>query len=114
MLTLDSLRAYGANVDEGMGRCFNNESFYLRLIKMGLSDGNFDKLAEAMAADDVKSAFDATHALKGSIGNLSLTPIYQPICEMTEMLRGKSEMPDCAALYAQVESALTEARKLLD
>lgn len=114
MLTLDSLRDYGANVDEGMGRCFNNESFYLRLINMGLEDGNFDKLDAAVAANDAKATFEATHALKGSIGNLSLTPIYVPICEMTEMLRGKTEMPDVTAVYGRVKDALAEARKLLD
>lgn len=114
MLTLDSLRAFGANVDEGMGRCFNNESFYLRLVGMGLADPNFDKLAGAMEAGDATAAFEAAHGLKGSIGNLALTPIYNPISEMTEALRGKTAMPDVGDAYARVQSALAEARKLLD
>ena len=28
-MTLESLRAFGANTDEGMGRCLNDEPFYL-------------------------------------------------------------------------------------
>lgn len=114
MLTLDKLRAYGADVDEGMGRCFNNEAFYLKLVGMGLGDGNFDKLSAAMEAGNAAAAFEAAHALKGSIGNLSLTPIFKPISEMTELLRGKSEMGNVAELYDQVMTALKEARKLLD
>ena len=114
MLTLDGLRAYGANVDEGMGRCFNNESFYLRLVGMGLADKNFDKLDEAIAAGDASAAFEAAHGLKGAIGNLALTPIYTPISALTEALRGKNEMGDVSALHAQVNAALAEARKLLD
>ena len=112
MVTLDGLRAWGANVDEGMGRCFNKEDFYLRLVGMGLSDANFDKLAAAIAGGDAKAAFDAAHALKGAIGNLALTPIYEPICELTEILRGRSEMADVSALHARVTAALAEARAL--
>ena len=114
MLTLDSLRAFGANVDEGMGRCFNNEAFYLRLVGMGLADANFDKLAGAMESGDAAAAFEAAHGLKGSIGNLALTPIYNPVSEMTEALRGKTEMPDVGDAYARMQTALAEARKLLD
>ena len=36
-MTIDDLRNFGANVDEGLARCFGNESFYLRLVGMGLS-----------------------------------------------------------------------------
>ena len=114
MLTLDSLRAFGANVDEGMGRCINNEAFYLRMVNSGLNDPNFDKLDKAMEENDAKAAFEAVHALKGTTGNLALTPIYEPICEMTEKLRKQSVMPDVALLYERVRSALADARKLLD
>ena len=34
MLTIEKLKAYGANVDEGLSRCMNNETFYLRLVNM--------------------------------------------------------------------------------
>lgn len=113
MLTLDSLRAYGANVDEGMNRCINNEAFYLRMVTMGLNDPNFDNLARAMAAGSVTDVFSCVHALKGSIGNVALTPIYEPICEMTELLRGQTEMVDVSEPYARVVAAYEEARKLL-
>lgn len=112
MLTLDSLRAYGANVDEGMGRCFNKEDFYLRLVGMGLADANFERLADAVAAKDAAAAFDAAHALKGAIGNLSLTPLYEPICALTEQLRGKTEMGDVSEIYGRIVSALEAGRAL--
>ena len=114
MLTLDKLRDYGANVKEGMERCFNNEAFYLRLVGMGFADGNFDKLEKAMANRDAAAAFEATHALKGSIGNLALTPIYAPICELTELLRGKTMTGDADAIYSRIAAALAEGRKLMD
>ena len=114
MLTIDSLKACGANTAEGLSRCFNNESFYLRLVGMGLADGNFDKLTKAVEAGDAKEAFEACHALKGSMGNLALTPIYDPVCALTEQLRGADALGDVSGLYRQIMDSLAQFRKLMD
>ena len=90
MLTIDALRAYGANVDEGLVRCMNNEGIYLRLVKMAVGDGGYEKLRSALEAGDIDAAFEAAHALKGALGNLSLTPMYAPASELTELLRHKT------------------------
>ena len=107
MLTIDSLRAYGANVDEGLGRCMNMEPLYLRVVGMEVDDvdGNFAKLKEAMAERDTRKTFDAAHALKGSIGNVSLTPIFKPVCALSDMLKDKPDMvmgPECDRLANEV------------
>ena len=111
-MTLDSLAAYGANTAEGLARCMNNESFYLRMVNMVLADPRFDALEKAMEAGDAHAAFEAAHALKGSIGNVSLTPLYEPICALTELLRGADEIPDAGRpllrqIADQREKALT-------
>ena len=90
MLTIDSLRAFGANVDEGLGRCMKNEPFYLRMVRMGCVDANFEKLAQAVEQNDLTAAFEAAHALKGVMANLALTPIAAPVAELTELLRAKT------------------------
>ena len=33
-MTIDDLKTYGANTEEGLRRCLNNEAFYLRLVRM--------------------------------------------------------------------------------
>ena len=91
MLTVDALRACGVNTGEGLGRCMNNEAFYLRLVNMALDDAGFGKLADAVAAGDMKAGFEAAHSLKGVLGNLALTPIYEPVSEMTELLRASAD-----------------------
>lgn len=91
-MNLDSLKAYGANTNEGLTRCMNNESFYLRMVSMALADKNFDKLKAAVEAEDAHAVFEAVHALKGSIGNVALTPIYEPVCALTELLRGRDDL----------------------
>jgi len=113
MVSIDALRAYGARVDEGMARCLNNEAFYLRMVGMALSDANFDALRAAMDAGDAQTAFEAAHALKGSTGNVSLTPIYEPVCRLTELLRGQSGPVEGAdALVGEIMNQLEKARAL--
>ncbi len=113
MITLDALNLYGANTAEGLARCLNNESFYLKMVAMALADKNFDKLKAAMDAGDMQAAFSAAHALKGSIGNVSLTPIFEPICALTELLRGKDALVAGAdTLSEQIMTAREKALSL--
>ncbi len=113
MMTLEALKHYGANTAEGMGRCLNNESFYLKMVGMALADKNFDRLKEAVDAGDTHAAFAAAHSLKGSIGNVALTPIYEPICALTELLRGKdAPVPGMETLAEQITAAREKALSL--
>lgn len=113
MLSLEALKAFGADTEAGLSRCMNNEAFYLRLVGIGLRDPNFAKLQAAVTAGQVREAFEAAHALKGMVGNLSLTPLYTPLSAITERLRGRSEMTDVNDLLAQVTEELQKARELL-
>ncbi len=109
MLTIEALRGYGANVDEGLARCMGNEQLYLRLVNVALNDSTFEKLNEAMDSGDLKTAFESAHALKGVLGNLSLTPLYDAVAELTEDLR-KPDGRD----YSQQLQRVTEEKRRLD
>ena len=109
MLTIDALQQYGANVQEGLERCMNDEAFYLEMVNLTLTDGNYEKLAEAVLAGDKKAAFDAAHALTGIIANVALTPLFTQISEITELLRAREEA-DYPAYLAQI---LREREKLI-
>ena len=91
MLTVKALQELGVNTQEGLARCLNNEQFYFRLVDKAIKDTSFEKMKEAVEAGDYKTGFELAHALKGVIGNLSLTPIYKPVCEITELLRERTE-----------------------
>ena len=115
MLTVENLREYGANVDEGISRCLDDEEFYIELVKSVIPDKRFDELKAAIAEKNYDKAFEVAHALKGMYGNISITPIYEPVSELTERLRGKSEIGDDeAALLDKVMSALDAVRKLAE
>ncbi len=91
MLTIENLRSYGANVDEGIKRCVNNEEFYLEMVNKALSDPSFDRLVSAIGDKNLDDAFEVAHALKGVLSNLALTPISEPVSEMVELLRNRTD-----------------------
>ena len=107
MMTIDMLNAYGADTKDGLQRCLNNEDFYLRMVRMIPGDANFQKLYDAIDARDLDSAFEAAHALKGSSGNLGLTPIFAPVSEITELLRARTDT-DYSELVAQIRKGRDE------
>jgi len=91
-MTLEQLRNFGCNVDEGLQRCVNNESFYLMLVNKLINSTDLSKLGNALESNDLETAFKEAHSLKGTYGNLSITPIYNILVEMVEPLRNKVEM----------------------
>lgn len=110
MLTLDKLKSFGANTEDGLARCMNNEEFYLKMVNMGLADERFEALGPVLEKGDKTEAFELAHALKGVLGNLAITPIYEPFSEMTELLRSKEDA-DYVTMYNKV---MDQRKKLLD
>ena len=112
MITIDALKEFGANTEEGLTRCMGMEEFYIQLVGTMLDDANFAKLDDAVEAGDAVAAFEAAHALKGALGNLSLTPICDPVSEITERLRGQTVMPDISDLLPQYKDALEKLKEM--
>jgi HPt (histidine-containing phosphotransfer) domain-containing protein len=108
MLTIDALKQLGCDTDDGLSRCMGNEAFYFKLIGKVIDDKNFQTLEDAVAAKDLDKAFDAAHSLKGVLGNLALTPVYQPVYEITELLRERKDMD-----YSEYLKTISEKRKEL-
>ena len=101
MITVDELKALGADTDTGLSRCVGNEALYLKLVGMGLSDTKFEELGTALRAGDLDKAFELCHALKGVIGNLAITPLFDSLSAMTEKLRGR-EQADYQTMYSDM------------
>jgi len=92
MLSIDKLIEFGADTKTGLMRCMDSEDFYLRMVGLLRKENNFDVLDEALQNNDLDRAFEAAHALKGVTGNLALTGLFEPISELTELLRSRTEM----------------------
>jgi HPt (histidine-containing phosphotransfer) domain-containing protein len=111
MITVEELKKHGVDTDAGLSRCMNNQDFYLRLVNMSLDDNTVDSLGAALAEGDLDKAFAEVHKLKGASGNLSLTPIYEPALELTELLRHKTP-GDYDGLYEKIKENFTALQAL--
>lgn len=98
MNLLEELRSLGVDVDDGLKRLMGNEKLYTRLL------GSFVKMAKTQAVDpnfdesDYKEAIEKAHSIKGTAGNLSLTPIYESYSEILNLLRTNKPAEAKAAL----------------
>ena len=102
MLTIEKLAEFGIDTKEGLARCMNNEAFYYKMLAMGLGNEYFESLETFLAEGRLDEAFEAAHALKGVMGNLALTPLYEPLSEITELLRAR-KVAEYAAMYKPVK-----------
>lgn len=95
-----SLEEYGVNLAETMERFLNNEEFYVKCLKMMIADPQFVELGSALRIADYDQAFRLTHALKGVVSNMGLTPLHMAIHEMVESLRHQD--------YSQIDAEYQE------
>ncbi|MEG0289957.1 MAG: Hpt domain-containing protein [Erysipelotrichaceae bacterium] len=84
---MEQLKLYGADIEGTMNRFLNDVDLYISCFETFLKDEAFDKLGNAIQKNDYQSAFDYAHTLKGVVGNMGLTPMYQIISKMVEKLR---------------------------
>ena len=112
MITIEKLAAFGADTETGLKRCMNNEAFYLRLVNMELGDANFTKLRDAIDARDAHGVFEAAHALKGALGNLSHTPLFEAASSLTELTRNADTPPDVSSISHSLFAKYEELKQL--
>lgn len=92
MNLLDELRALGVDVDDGLKRVMGKESLYTRLLGSFVKVIRDNAVSPDFDASDSKAMIEKTHTIKGTAGNLSLTPIYESYTEILGLLRtGKPE-----------------------
>ena len=104
IMTIESLEEVGANVEEGLARCLGKKDFYLKMVNMALSNQNFELLGASLKEKNFDRAFELCHSLKGVVGNVSLSPLYDSLCSLTEKLRSHAD-GDYDTLFGEVMAA---------
>ncbi|MGB4985036.1 MAG: Hpt domain-containing protein [Erysipelotrichaceae bacterium] len=84
---LIKLNDWGCDIDGAMNRLLDDEELYITCLDSLLSDSNFEALAVAIKDNDVNAAFECAHTLKGVLGNMGITPMYQLMSSIVEPLR---------------------------
>ena len=83
----EALQNWGCDIPGAMRRFLDDEGLYISCLATMLADENFGLLGEAVKENDVTKAFEAAHSLKGTLGNMGLTPMYEIIIQIVEPLR---------------------------
>ena len=53
MITVEKLKAFGANTEEALARCFGNETLYLKLVATIPAEAKFETLRQALASNNL-------------------------------------------------------------
>lgn len=86
------LERFGCNVGEALDRVIGDEELYVECLESVQHDDAFYALGDALEKGRSKEAFEQAHTLKGVLGNLSLTPLYETVIRIVEPLRaGKTD-----------------------
>ena len=83
----EQLEMAGIRVDEALERFMNNEGLMLKYLLRFPQDENFAQLRQALQDRDVTRAYTAAHTLKGVVGNLAMTTLFEQVSRMVEDLR---------------------------
>ena len=114
MSVLENLKNIGCNTKEGLERCLNKEDFYIKLLKMAVSENKVYELKDSIITKDYDKAFAISHTLKGVYANLAITPLFNLLYNITEDLRIKkdkdytNELNDIISLFEEVKKIIIE------
>ncbi|MCM1045144.1 MAG: hypothetical protein NC417_06515 [Candidatus Gastranaerophilales bacterium] len=92
MSLFEELKELGVDVDGGLKRINGNESLYTRLLGSYVKAMKTNYVGVDFDASDCTEAIEKTHSIKGTSGNLSITPLYEAYTKIVDLLRtGKPE-----------------------
>lgn len=83
----DELKALGVDIDGGLKRLNGNEKLYTRLLGTFVKSIKANEVQPDFDTDDYTEIIEKAHSIKGTSGNMSITPIYESYTEILGLLR---------------------------
>jgi len=78
----------GVDVEDGLGRMMDDESFYEMMLGMFIDRVKDNPIEiEDFDGDDLELLISRVHALKGLTGNLAMTPVFNGYVQALDLLR---------------------------
>lgn len=87
MSLFEELRELGVDIDGGLKRINGNEKLYTKLLGSFVKAINTYSVEPDFDGTDYNDVIEKTHAIKGTSGNLSITPIYESYTKIVDLLR---------------------------
>ncbi len=111
MSLLEELKGLGVNVDEGLDRVMGDDSLYAMMLGMFVDAIATTSISlEEFSGSDLSELIRKVHTLKGTTGNLSLTPLFDGYMETLGLLRNNQP----AQARAVFERMLPVQEKIVD
>lgn len=116
MALLNELEALGANTKEALSRVMDDQDLYVMMLGMFSDALKSDPVLESeFSAADLDPLIRKVHTLKGTTGNLSITPLFNAYTQVLGLLREnnpgeakrvwQSMLPTQEKVVACIESA---------
>ncbi len=113
MTMLEELKTLGVNTEEGIARLNGNASFYERMLGKFLTMMKASSVRPDFDGTDYADVIEATHAIKGVAGNLSITPVYEAYSEIVRLLR-EAKPEEARAVLEKIIPVQTEIMNCIE
>ena len=107
-----TLENAGINYQEGVERFRGKSALYESLLAGLPQDNTFDALDKAMENRQYSDAFQAAHALKGLLGNLSVNALLEQLRPLVDALREGNAVL-ARQLYPRVKESYSRTINLI-
>lgn len=107
----EKLVGAGYDVDGALQRFVNNEMLFMTFLKKVPSDAHFDAILPDVEAGNYDEAHKNAHAIKGVVGNLGMTPVFDASTELCNVLKAGG---DPEVIKTKYETFASEYKKACD
>lgn len=90
MSLIEELKSLGADTDDAIARFMGNSALYERMLKKLPKVIEEAPVMQYVESGDIDTALANAHTLKGVVGNLSITPLYNNYTEIVTLFRENS------------------------
>ncbi len=96
MELLEELKTLGVDVDGALDRLKGKEELYIRLLGIFVKTMEEQYVSPDFDGNDYRTTIEKAHNIKGTSGNMSITPIYDAYTRIVDLLR--KERPEEARM----------------
>ncbi len=84
---IEALRSWGCDIDGAMERFDDDEELFISFLSDVINEPAVEKLGIELKNHNISAAFDCAHLIKGLLGNMGITPLYDIAVRLVEPLR---------------------------
>uniref|UniRef100_N2BHI6 HPt domain-containing protein n=1 Tax=Eubacterium plexicaudatum ASF492 TaxID=1235802 RepID=N2BHI6_9FIRM len=85
----EDLKQLDVDVDGGLKRIGGNEGLYKRLLNTFVKAMKAQQISPDFNTSDYEDVKEKAHAIKGTSGNLSITPVFEAYSQIMDLLRAE-------------------------